>query len=114
MNGETYISIPREDSVIPLLTTYLDLNSEVIEKADNYRYGTGNDIRLVILGLFALFSNFKLSTNSGKHSEHISQAHLVSLAYKFLTSAKDYEDLSNGFDRDRDTRKKMTYLLTKT
>ena len=31
-NSQTYINIPREDSVISLLNSYLDLNFEVIKK----------------------------------------------------------------------------------
>ena len=42
--GQIYIKIPREDSVISLLNSYLDLNFEVIKKTDNSRYGNGNDI----------------------------------------------------------------------
>ena len=37
-NSQIYINIPREDSVISLLNRYLDLNFEVIKKADNSRY----------------------------------------------------------------------------
>ena len=73
------INIPREDSVIPLLTSYLDINFEVIKKAADTRYGNGNDIRLVNLGPIALFSNSELTTSSGKHLEGISNAHLFSL-----------------------------------
>ena len=71
-NSQIYINIPREDSVISLLNSYLDLSFEVIKKDDNSRYANGNDIRLVNLGPVALFSNFKLKTNSGKHLEDIS------------------------------------------
>ena len=71
------INIPREDSVITLLNSYLDLNLEVIKKADNFRYENGNDIRLVNLGPVALFSNFIITTSSGKHLEDISHAHIV-------------------------------------
>ena len=77
-NSQIYINIPREDSVISLLNSYFDLNFEVIKKVDDSRYGNGNDIRLVNLGPVALFSNFKLSTSSGKHLEDNSHAHLVS------------------------------------
>ena len=59
-NTHIYINIPREDSVISLLNSYLDLNFEVIKKADDSRYGNGDEIRLVNLGPIALFSNFKL------------------------------------------------------
>ena len=98
-NSQIYIKIPREDSVISLLNSYLDLNFEVIKKADDSRYGNGNDIRLVNLGPIALFSNFKLTTSSGKHLEDISHAHLVTLMYKLITSTKNSDDLSIGFDR---------------
>ena len=61
-NSQIYINLPREDSAISLLYSYLDLNFVVIKRADNSRYGNGNDIRLVNLGLIALFSNFKRTT----------------------------------------------------
>ena len=78
-NSQIYINIPREDSVISLLNSYLDLSFEVIKRVDNSRYADGNDIRLVNLGPIALFNNFKLTTSSGKHLEDIGHAHLVSL-----------------------------------
>ena len=45
-NSQIYINIPRGDSVISLMNSYLDLNFEIIKRADNSRYGNGNDIRL--------------------------------------------------------------------
>ena len=102
--SQIYVKIPREDSVISLINSYLDLNFEVIKKADDSRYGNGNDIRLVNLGPIALFSNFKLTTSSGKHLEGISHAHLISLMYKLITSSKNSDDLSIGFDRSRARR----------
>ena len=104
-NSQIYNNIPREDSVISLLNSYLDLNFEVIEKADDSRYGNGNDVKLVNLGPIALVSNFKLTTSSGKHVEHINHAHLVSLLYKLLTSSKRSDDLSIGFDRSSARRR---------
>ena len=86
------------------MNSYLHLNFEVIKKADNSRYGNGNDIRLVNLSPIALFSNFKLTTSSGKHLEDISHAHLVSLMYRLITSSKNSDDLSIGFDRSRARR----------
>ena len=56
-NSQIYINIPREDSVISLLNSYLDLNFEVIKKADNSRYANGNDIRLNNLAPIDLFSH---------------------------------------------------------
>ena len=72
----------------------------------NNRYVDTSDIRLVILGPIVLFSNYKLTTSLGKHLEEISHAHIVSLMYKLLISNKDGEDLSIGFDRSRDRRKR--------
>ena len=71
------------------------------KKPDNSIYANGNDIRLINLAHIALFSNFIFTTSSVKHLEDISHAHLVSLMYKLITSAKDSDDLSIGIDRDR-------------
>ena len=78
-NSQIFINIPREDSVFSLLNSYLELIFDVLQAANNNRYADVSDIRLVNLGLIALFSNFKLTTSSGKHLEEISQAHIVSL-----------------------------------
>ena len=112
-NSQININIPREDSVISLLNSYLDLNFEVMKKDDNSRYANGNDIRLVNLGPIALFSNSKLTTSSGKQLEDISHAHLVSLMYKLITSSKDSNDLSIGFDHSRNRRKDELALKKK-
>ena len=105
-NSQVYINIPREDSVISLLNSYLELNFDVLHAAaPNNRYADGNDIRLVNLGPIALFSNYKLTTSSGKHLENINHAHIVSLMYKLLSSSKGSDDLAIGFDRDRTKRR---------
>ena len=59
---------------------------------------------MVNLGPIALFSNYKLTTSSGKQLGEISHAHIVSLMYKLKTSARDTDDLSIGFDRGRNRR----------
>ena len=59
-NSQIYINIPREDSVISLLNSYLELNFDVLQPATGNRYADANDIRLVNLGPIALFSNYKL------------------------------------------------------
>ena len=105
-NSQVYINIPREDSVISLLNSYLELNFDVLQAATNNRYVDGNDIRIVNLGPISLFSNYKLTTSSGKHLENIDHAHIVSLMYKLLTSSKGSDDLSIGFDRDRGRRQR--------
>ena len=105
-NSQIYINLPEEDSVISLLNSYLDLNCDVLHAATNNRYIDGNVIRLVTLGPIALFSNYMLTTNSGKYSGDISHAHVVSLMYKLLTSSRRSDDLSIGFDRDRGRRQR--------
>ena len=104
-NSQVYINIPREDSVISLLNSYLELNFDVLRADNSNRYVDNNDIRLVNLGPIGLFSNYRLTTSSGKHLENIDHAHIVSLMYKLLTSSKGSDDLSIGFDRDRIRRR---------
>ena len=105
-NSQVYINIPREDSVISLLNSYLELNFDVLQAVTNNRYVDGNDIRLVNLGPISLFSNYKLTTSSGKHLENIDHSLIVLLMYKLLTSSKGSDDLSIGFDRDRGRRQR--------
>ena len=105
-NSQVYINIPREDSVISLLNSYLELDFDVLHAGTNNRYVDGKNIRLVNLGPIALFSNYKLTTSSSKHLENIDNAHIVSLMYKLLTSSKGSDDLSIGFDRDRNRRQR--------
>ena len=112
-NSQVYINIPREDSVISLLKSYLELNFDVLHAGTNNRYADGNDIRLVNLGPIGLFSNYKLTTSSGKHLENIDHAHIVCLMYKLITSSKGSDDLSIGFDRDRGRRQReLTNIKT--
>ena len=105
-NSQVYINIPREDSVISLLNSYLELDFDVLHAGTNNTYVDGNNIRLVNLGPIALFSNYKLTTSSGKHLENIDHAHIVTLMYKLLTSSRGSDDLSIGFDRDRNRRQR--------
>ena len=105
-NSQVYDNIPREDSVISLLNSYLELNFDVLHTATNNRYVDGNDIKLVNLGSIALISNYKLTTSSGKHLEKIDHGHIVSLMYKLITSSEGSDDLSIGFDRDCNRRQR--------
>ena len=104
-NSQIYINRPREDSVVSLLNSFPDLKFEVIKKTDDSRYGNGNDINLLNLGPIAFFSNFKLTTSSGKQLKDISHAHLLSLMYILLASSKNSDDLSIGFHRSRNIKK---------
>ena len=104
-NSQMYINIPKEDSVISLLNSYIDLNFDVLKATTSNRYADTDDMRLTNLGPIVLFSKYKLTTSSGKHLKNIDQAHIVSLMFKLLSSSRDSDDLSIGFDRSRDRRK---------
>ena len=101
-----YINIPREDSLVSLLESYIDLNFEVLNAATNNRYVDADDEWLINLAAIALFSNFRWTTCSGKHLEKIDHAHIVSLMYKLLTSSRGSDDLPIGFDSDCNRRKR--------
>ena len=90
-NSQIYINIPREDSVISLLNSYIEINFDVLKAATSNRYADADDIRLINLGPIALFSTYKLTTSSGKHLENIDHAHIVSLIYNLLSSSRDTE-----------------------
>ena len=88
--------------MISLLKIYIELNFDVLHAASNDRYADNNtDKKLVNLGLIVSFRNYKLTTCSGKHLEDIAHAHIASLIYNLIISARDTDDLSIGFDRDR-------------
>ena len=78
-NSQIYINTLREDSVISLLISYLELIFDVLQAATGNRYAEGADIRLVNLAVIALFSIFELTTSSGKHLAEVNHAHIVSL-----------------------------------
>ena len=103
-NSQMFINIPREGTVLSLLSSYLD----VLHSANTYnRYADGDDIQKVSLGPIALASIYELKTGSGKHLEDSSHAHIVSIMCKLLTSTKDSVDLSTGFDQDRNRRQRV-------
>ena len=105
-NSQIYNDIPREDSVISLLNSYLDLIFDLVHAATNNRYADGIHIKLVNLETSVLFSIYKLTTSSGQHLEDISHAHIVGLMFTFFTSARGSDDFSIGFDRDQARRQR--------
>ena len=70
-----------------MLISYLDLNFDVLHAATNNRYADIEDTKLVNLGPNGLFSNYMITSSSGKNLEDISHFQIVSLMYKFITSA---------------------------
>ena len=79
---------------------------DVLHAATNNRYLDGDDLRLVNEGPIALFNNYKLRSSSGKHNEENNHAHIVCLLYRLITSARNTDDLSIGFDRDPGRRQR--------
>ena len=77
-NSQNFINKPREDSVISLLDSYIELNVDVLHAASGNRIVDGDKIRLVNLGPIASFSNCIITTSSGKHIDETSHAHFVS------------------------------------
>ena len=55
-NSQIFINKAREDSVVFLLNSYLEIYFEVIRKAEYSRYANANGIRLVNLAPIALFN----------------------------------------------------------
>ena len=105
-NSQISINILRRYSVNSLKGSLLRLNADVLHAATSNRYVDGDDIRLVDEGPIVLFSNYKLQSSTGKHIEEINHAHIICLIYKLTTSARNTDDLSTGFDRDRGRRKR--------
>ena len=71
--------------------SYIELEFDTKQTLwDNFANRT--DVFFVNLGPIATFSEFKLTTSSGKHLESNSYAHIVSLMYKLLSS-KDGENV---------------------
>ena len=97
-----------------MLSSYVDLHFEFIKKADNSRYANGEVIRIVNLGPIVLFSNDKLTSSSGKQLEGLSHAHIAFLMYKLITSPKDTDNLSFGFDRNRNRKQQESTINKKT
>ena len=104
--SQNCLIIPREDSFISLISSYLDLYFDAFYAATGNRYVDNIDIRFVNLRPIALFSRYKLTTSSGKHVAHASHGYIVSLMQKLITSAENTDDLSIGFGRDRGRRQR--------
>ena len=93
------------DSVIFLRDSYLQLNFEVVHADDSTVFAVGGDIRVVNSGPLALFSDFKLSTSSGKSLESTDHPNVVSFLYELKKSTSGGKDLSIGFGRGRGRRR---------
>ena len=83
------------------MKSYVNWKNDVVEAAQNSRCEQKDDIRLIDLGPILLCSTYQLTNISWNHLKDSNPAHIVSLRYKLLTSAKDTDELCIGFDRDR-------------
>ena len=84
--------------------SYISLEIEVL-KNNNTRYANNDEISLVNFGPVVLFSEAKLTTNSGKHLEKVDNLHPISLMYKLLTSGGQTSQLLYGFDESTTIRR---------
>ena len=86
--------------------SYLELQFDVkLEGAGNV-YGDGSQSKLVFKGPIALFSSYSLTSSNGKELEDFENAHIACVMYKSIESSKDSDDLSIGFHRNIETRKR--------
>ena len=84
----------------------MDTNFDVLHAATGNRFEDGKDIRLFKLIPSALVNKYMLTTSSIKYLEDVSHTHIVSLMSKLITGARDTDDFSIGFDRDRGRRQR--------
>ena len=105
-NSQIYIIIAREDGVVSLLNSYLELNFDVLHAANINRYADNKDIKLVNLGPISLLSKYKVATSSVEYLKNIEHGHIACLMYKFFTTARRCDELCIGFDRCRDGRQR--------
>ena len=104
---QIFIDIPREDSVIPLKVNYLDIygNLNLTAGADN-RFLDGDNIRLVNQAPLALFNKYRLTSSSGRELQEVDNAHVFRLMHKLISSIRDSEELSIGFQKNIEARER--------
>ena len=96
--------MPREYDAISLKDSYLELDFNVNASAGGHaRYTDGDRIRLLNLGPFALFNEYRLTSSNGNE---IDNAHVVCSVYKLKSSSRDSDDLSVGFRRSIEARER--------
>ena len=76
-----------------MLKKFLGPNVDIVQGVTGNRYADGKIKRLVNMGPIALFSNYNLTTRSGKHLKDICHAHVDFLMFKVKTSTKGTDDL---------------------
>ena len=84
VNHQTFIYIPRADSVILLKDNSLEFYLGVVCSAPkrNRQNAVASDNRLVKKGILALISENELTTSSEESLESMERSHVVSLIYK--------------------------------
>ena len=64
----------------------------------------GNDIGLFLVGIIAIFRDYKLTAGSGKKLEEIFHDFIVRLKQTIKAFARDFKVLSIGFNRNHERR----------
>ena len=113
-NNQIFTDIHREDSAISLRDSYLELGFNVPHRAGTHaQYADGDQLRLVNLGLIALFIKYRLTSSSGKEIVETDKAHAICSMHKLLSSSRDSDDLLIGFHRSNESREReLTYNKT--
>ena len=78
-NEPRCINIPRKSSKISLKRSCLGTDFDLENRDNDQVTADSSDKKLVNLGPIALFSEFKLSTSTGKETENIENAHIYCL-----------------------------------
>ena len=103
-NSNISFSLTRQDAYICLHNSCISLEFEVLQN-DDTRYADGDQISLINFGPVALFSEAKLTTSSGKHSEKVDILHIISIMHKLSTSTQYTSELLYGFEESQATRR---------
>ena len=77
---------------------------DVVHAPSNNRHTNGDVIRAANLAPIALFSDHILASSIGKSLEDISRAQTVRVLYKLVPSSRGSDEMSIGFDRDREVK----------
>ena len=85
--------------------SYLELYFNVTHRAGAHASYVENDnIRLLNVGLVALFKKYRLTSSSGKEVEESDNAHVICLLHELISSSNDSYDLSIGSHRSKGVR----------
>ena len=106
-NNQIFIDITRENSAVSLKDSYFEIVFNVTHRAGAHaRYADGDQIRLVNLTIIALFHKYRITSSSGEEIEEIDNSHVICSTYNLISSSRDSDDLSIGFQKNIDARER--------